>query len=77
MLYIRYHVVSHFCSPMQMSRRDRKSANHAFGSNSDVSDDRFAAMPQALTDSQKTQAEQQAKVNEDNAQFRTQLMELM
>ena len=60
-----------------MSGQGRKSANHASGSNSDVSDDRITIILQASIDSHKTQAEQQAKVNEDNAQFRTQLMELM
>ena len=62
---------------MQMLGRGRKSPNHASDRNSDVSDDRFTAILQAFTNSQKTQAEQQAKANEDNTEFRTQFMEFM
>ena len=60
-----------------MLGRGRNSANDASGSNSNASDERFTAILQAFTDSQKTQAEQQAKVNKDNAEFRTQFMEFM
>ncbi|KAJ8636062.1 hypothetical protein MRB53_010329 [Persea americana] len=52
---------------LKMAAQGRKSLNHASGSHSATSDDRFTAMLRAFTNLQKTQAEQQAKVNEDNA----------
>lgn len=62
---------------MQMSRRGHNNNNHASCSNSNATDDRFTAVLQVFTNLQKAQAEQQAKVNEENAESRTQFMELM
>lgn len=61
---------------MRMSGWGRNNASHASGSNSDPSHNRFTATLQAFTDSQKAQAEQQAKANEENAELEHDLWNL-